>query len=268
MRTRIISGLICVAALIYVLIYMSEQWLGFVVALIASIAYFEFSKAVSNGKNNIIPGVFGLLMGLSLMFVPEKYVVSVLAAGILVFLSLTVFFHKKVLFKDAAGLYFGAIYIFALFKYIYLVRMEEFGKFIVFAIFIGAFLTDTGAYFAGTFFGKHKLCPEISPKKTIEGAIGGIVTTVVAFVVYGFIGKEFFGYNLSIINAVITGLILSIISQIGDLSASVIKRELGIKDYGNIMPGHGGALDRFDSVLFVAPVFYWLNQILPIIVIK
>ncbi len=268
MRTRIISGLVGVAALIYVLIYMPEQWLGFVVALIASIAYFEFSKAVSQGKVNIIPGVLGLIMGVSLMFLPEKHILSVLAAGVIVFLSITVFFHKKILFKDAAGLYFGAVYIFVLFKYIYLVRMEELGKFIVFAVFVGAFLTDTGAYFAGTFFGKHKLCPNVSPKKTIEGAIGGIFTTVVAFIVYGFIGKEFFGYNLSIINAIITGLILSVISQIGDLSASVIKRELGIKDYGNIMPGHGGALDRFDSVLFVAPVFYWLNQILPIFVIK
>lgn len=127
----------------------------------------------------------------------------------------------------------------------------------------GAWLADSGAYFVGTFFGRHKLCPEVSPKKTVEGFVGGIVVTGILFVLINFgyskiLPEIVSDYTVSVnyIMVFVIGAALAVVGTIGDLSASVLKRQCGIKDYGNIMPGHGGAMDRFDSVIFVVPCFY------------
>jgi phosphatidate cytidylyltransferase len=131
----------------------------------------------------------------------------------------------------------------------------------------GAWIADSGAYFTGVAIGKHKLCPEISPKKTIEGFIGGMISTAVVFVacfaVYNnMIARYPMKEDLSSYIAVaVTGLLCAVIGTVGDLSASMIKRQIGFKDYGKIMPGHGGLMDRFDSVLFVLPTFYCLITI-------
>ncbi|MBQ1537539.1 MAG: phosphatidate cytidylyltransferase [Ruminococcus sp.] len=148
-----------------------------------------------------------------------------------------------------------------------------FPKFGVFAIVLtlaGAWLADSGAYFAGTFFGKHKLAPVISPKKTIEGVIGGTVVNgvlllIVAGVYGAFINKQ---VDMHYPTIFIMGMLCSPIGLLGDLAASVIKRQAQIKDYGNIMPGHGGIMDRFDSVMTVAPFMYWLFSIGALITIK
>lgn len=126
----------------------------------------------------------------------------------------------------------------------------------------GAWLADSGAYFVGTFMGKKKLCPEVSPKKTVEGFIGGIFITGLLFMLINFgyskILSHFTEYTVSVnyFKVCVLGMILAVVGTLGDLSASVIKRQCGIKDYGNIMPGHGGLMDRFDSVVFVAPCLY------------
>lgn len=122
----------------------------------------------------------------------------------------------------------------------------------------GAWLGDSGAYFVGTFFGKHKLCPEISPKKTIEGAVGGVVSTGIIFGIYGFFYNMFqtsrgIEFEVNYVVLILLGMLCALIGMIGDLSASLIKRQNDIKDFGKIMPGHGGLMDRFDSVLFVVP---------------
>ena len=126
----------------------------------------------------------------------------------------------------------------------------------------GAWLADSGAYFVGTFIGKKKLCPEISPKKTVEGFVGGIFITGLLFMLIDFgyskILPHFTEYTVSVnyFEVCVLGMILAVVGTLGDLSASVVKRQCGIKDYGNIMPGHGGLMDRFDSVVFVAPCLY------------
>ena len=126
----------------------------------------------------------------------------------------------------------------------------------------GAWLADSGAYFVGTFIGKKKLCPEISPKKTVEGFVGGIFITGLLFMLINFgyskILPHFTEYTVSVnyFEVCVLGMILAVVGTLGDLSASVVKRQCGIKDYGNIMPGHGGLMDRFDSVVFVAPCLY------------
>jgi len=119
-------------------------------------------------------------------------------------------------------------------------------------VFIGAWVTDTFAYFTGMLLGKHKLIPDVSPKKTVEGSIGGTLFCAVAFVVFGVITNTWFGTDANFLLLAIGGVFIAVIAQIGDLIMSVIKRHYGIKDYGKIFPGHGGMLDRFDSVLIVS----------------
>ncbi len=122
----------------------------------------------------------------------------------------------------------------------------------IWLIFTSAFITDSAAYFSGMLFGKHKLMPEVSPKKTIEGAIGGVVGSLVSAGIIGY-----FVDSSMIVHFIIIGTLGSLAGQMGDLIASAIKRKLEIKDFSNLIPGHGGVLDRFDSVLFTAPVVYY-----------
>lgn len=122
----------------------------------------------------------------------------------------------------------------------------------VWLVFLTAFGTDIMAYFSGSFFGKHKLCPAISPKKTIEGSVGGTLGSMVLCGLFGY-----FVMPDLLVHCVIIGFLGGIVSQLGDLAASIFKRKMGIKDYGNLIPGHGGIMDRFDSVLFTAPLVYY-----------
>ena len=143
-------------------------------------------------------------------------------------------------------------------------RYVEMGEYLFYLIFIGAWCADSFAYFVGVAIGKHKLIVEISPKKTIEGSIGGIVCTTLAFLLYGYIISLFDGAPTpNYIVLPILGFVLSVVAQFGDLICSLIKREHGIKDYGYIFPGHGGVLDRFDSVVAVAPVLYVICVFFP-----
>ncbi|MPN43894.1 Phosphatidate cytidylyltransferase [bioreactor metagenome] len=156
--------------------------------------------------------------------------------------------------------FFGFFYVCFLISHIYLIREYTYGKFFVWLVFICAFGCDTGAYFSGMLFGKRKLIPELSPKKTVEGAVGGVITATVVAVVYGICIERYFkleNVNTTIL-CLITGIAGSVLSQIGDLAASSVKRFVNLKDYGNLIPGHGGILDRFDSVLLTAPVVYYI----------
>ena len=147
---------------------------------------------------------------------------------------------------------FIGLYIIGATSSIVMVRDVPFGEFYWYFIFIGAWITDTFAYFTGMLFGKHKLIPNVSPKKTVEGSIGGTVFCVAFFVGFGAIVNHFTNSDISLVLVGCAGLVSALVSQIGDLSMSVIKRTYGIKDYGKIFPGHGGVLDRFDSILAVA----------------
>lgn len=147
-----------------------------------------------------------------------------------------------------------SLYIIGAVASIILVRDGKGGVYNWYFIFIGAWVTDIFAYFSGRFFGKHKLMPIVSPKKTVEGSIGGSLFCVAFFLGYGLLMNHFVSAELNLLTVAVAGILSAVVSQIGDLSMSVIKRIYGIKDYGKIFPGHGGILDRFDSILAVAIV--------------
>ncbi len=176
-----------------------------------------------------------------------------------------IFRHNKISFFDLSVALCITFFVTFFMRHVALVRMQENGRVLIWAVFIGAWITDTFAYFTGTWFGKHKLLPEISPKKTVEGAIGGVLGCVFAFFVYGLIISNIFHHEISFPSLMTLGFFCSLVAQLGDLAASSIKRECQIKDFGSIMPGHGGVLDRFDSILFVAPLVYYYINIFTII---
>jgi phosphatidate cytidylyltransferase len=166
----------------------------------------------------------------------------------------TPIFNSKYNVLSSAISVTGFIYIAGFFSLLVLTRNHLNGDRLIWIVFIISWCSDTFAYFAGRTLGKHKLCPTVSPKKTIEGSIGGILGSIVGIMIWGYFNQEipFEWYQL-----ILLSILGSVVAQIGDLSASLIKRFIGIKDYGNIMPGHGGVLDRFDSILLVAPVVYY-----------
>jgi len=191
----------------------------------------------------------------------------IMIIGLYIMLNLVclVAFHTKITPLNLTNNIFGFFYVGLLLSGIYLVRSHEHGQYFVWLIFISAWACDTFAYFTGKFFGKRKLSPVLSPKKTVEGAIGGTLGAVLTSALFAYAIVQFtsFGYemNLVLICAIVGG-IGAIFAQIGDLGASAIKRYTKIKDYGKIIPGHGGVMDRFDSVLCTAPMVYIVLQIL------
>lgn len=149
-----------------------------------------------------------------------------------------------------------------------LVRLHNMdnGRFYILIPFVVAFMSDTGAYFVGLAIGKHKLAPVISPKKTVEGLFGGVAGAMIGMVLFCFVLKRWFAFDVNYIYALIYGFIGSFAAVLGDLGFSVVKRQTGIKDYGNLIPGHGGILDRFDSMTVVAPLVEALMIVLPVVV--
>ena len=164
--------------------------------------------------------------------------------------------NLKVSFIDSAISLIGFLYVGVFFSFLPIVSDKSSGNFYVWLIFIGAWVTDTCAYYSGKFFGKHKLCPKVSPKKTIEGSIGGIIGTSIICGIYGLVASNFADV-MPVYHFVLIGFICAIVSQFGDLVASSIKRYVDIKDYSKLIPGHGGILDRFDSILFTSLVVYY-----------
>jgi phosphatidate cytidylyltransferase len=174
--------------------------------------------------------------------------------------------HTEVAFQDLAFTFVAGIILPYLLGAVVRIHSQDAGRHLILLPFVIAFLSDTGAYFAGYFFGKHKLAPVISPKKTIEGLVGGVITAILGVVIYCVILRFAFDFEVNWIYVPIYGLLGSLAGVFGDLCFSVIKRQTGIKDYGNLIPGHGGIFDRFDSMVVVAPLVELLLLTIPMVV--
>lgn len=225
-------------------------------AFFCVISLFEVFRCVGLHKNIALTAPLYLIGGaapFSMRYLPTSahyLTAGALALGfiLLYMLSIIVLSRNKVTMNAAATALVPAIYIiFAFCGIIYLRDLQN--PYIYLLIFVSAWVTDIFAYLSGMLFGRHKLIPELSPKKTLEGSIGGIVFSTAAFTFTSlFIGIPPIGLPLIIL----CGLLASIVAQVGDLSMSALKRQFGVKDFGNLFPGHGGALDRFDSILAVS----------------
>lgn len=253
MKTRVISGLIMLPLL--AILYFGGYVLLVACLLIGIMGVREFYngfKAMDIKPNFTIACVAAIaLYAVNLFGVKSEWYMlwffGVVLASLLYLFNIE---HRKL--EDAMATIAGIFYV--VFFSFHVTLVDQTGPYsnMVWLIVITAFGTDIMAYFSGYFLGKHKLCPKISPKKTIEGSVGGILGSVVLSGLFGY----FFMPDV-IVHCIIIGVLGGIVSQFGDLTASIFKRKMGIKDYGNLIPGHGGILDRFDSVLFTGPLVYY-----------
>ncbi|MDE5620546.1 MAG: phosphatidate cytidylyltransferase [Ruminococcus sp.] len=285
MLTRVISGAVGVVIMAVVLYFHNTIVLPIAVALIIAVMLYELLRAVKMHKCTpvLIASEFcGIVMpfihatGDDLTYAdytgsPLPYSAKHFLSGefnffisfIITLLCAFVIFvtwlkkHKEIRYEQV--FFVLAVMVLVPQAMSAMIRIHNFysdaGLFLLIMALCGAWIADTGAYFSGVALGKHKLCPEISPKKTIEGFIGGILTTGIVYAVAFCIFVGEFDIK-TVLFAFIMGAVCAVIGTVGDLSASMVKRQIGFKDYGKIMPGHGGLMDRFDSVLFVLPTFY------------
>lgn len=267
MKTRIITGIFLIPLLVGVLC-LPVSFMAIAVSLVCIFGIYEFFRATALSDKKplcaICYAVTALIPiyawgGCPYLNTPWAFYAMLYLFGIAVF-SVMLACREKISVKDAGLAAFGVLYIPAFLSCIVLTRLLENGEYFVWLPFIGAFCTDTFAYFSGVFFGKHKLCPQISPKKTIEGSVGGTAGCILIVLLFGILLESLFDVDTSPARLAVLGLLIAIVSQLGDLTASIIKRTFGIKDYGNLFPGHGGILDRLDSVIAVSPlVFFFIK---------
>ncbi len=256
MLTRILTSLIGLVVF-FAVIFANQYLLYGAVTLVVIGMVYEMCGVMEIKKELKATGfVSALIICLGVIF--GQMVLSIYAVCAL-FLLMAIYMHTKADTKEVMAAAFSAIFISTFMMAIVLIR-KDYGRFAVILPFVCAWLTDTGAYFSGTFLGKHKLAPVISPKKTVEGSIGGIILSTIGAALYILIVSGGAAGCVEMLKYATIGFAGSILSQAGDLIASCIKRDFGKKDYGSILPGHGGILDRFDSVLFIMPFIYYALQ--------
>ena len=267
MLTRCISGAVLVViALITIL--SGGYVLAAVLLAISCIAFHELSKVCQiHGERGIhtleVVSYIAILFlyVLTVMTSDDMYILLWAILFFLTILGVYVFTFPKFHAKQIMAAYFCVLYAPLMFSFIYRIRMTEYGIYLVWMVFVASWISDTFAYFTGMLLGKHKLAPVLSPKKSIEGSIGGIIGSALAGALFGYLFSTKVGQEVNlVVVCAILGALGSVISQIGDLAASGIKRNYEIKDYGNLIPGHGGIMDRFDSVIVTAPIIYFLVQ--------
>ncbi len=277
MKTRIITAIVALAAFIPVLFFSHTVAFPLAIGILAAVAGNEMANAAGTGKwfvslptalfcfaavltarvNCILPAAekdekSGFLL-LALLF--GAYLFYVLCVAVFGFPKIS----AKSLMATAGMAFFVA------FAFHCLVRLRDFRSYDYLLVFICAWMTDTFAIFGGKFFGKKKLAPRLSPKKTVAGMVSGVVGAVVGFLVFDFVLTFCFDMHLNHVFRLAVAIPASFISQVGDLTASAIKRDCGIKDYGKLFPGHGGVMDRFDSVMFLSVAAFLFVSVLGVL---
>lgn len=261
MVKRLITSLIAICVLIPVLIFSGTWVFPIALSAVSVIALYELFKCMGVHKRILVTAPLYIAAAATPIMIrgmgDRGSVAKILFAAACLYLIIVfadiIWSHGKFYFADGMATFILAVYIIAGMSGLVLVRdFDDNGMYIYLLIFLGAWTTDVFAYFTGKLFGKHKLIEDVSPKKTVEGSIGGTVFCVLVFITFGIIVDVLFEKNANILFLAISGAVVSLVSQIGDLIMSVIKRHYGIKDYGKIFPGHGGVLDRFDSILAVS----------------
>ena len=270
MKQRIITAAVLILILFAALFFYYTPVFNVVVSIICMMATYEILHAYGLLKNiplSIVNFAFSALTPFFMMPGMRPFVMPIIFFYMIAQFIVVIADSKHVMVSQVATMFFTTFvtsFAFSTIAYLKVVHRQD-SMFYCFIMFIAAWVTDSGAYFAGRLFGKHKMAPYISPHKTWEGAVGGVLASTIGAVVAGLIYQAIcssggLDIQVNYLLLALTGCLASIIGELGDLSASCIKRQCGIKDFGSIMPGHGGILDRFDSLMFVAPfVFLVLN---------
>lgn len=279
MGKRIVSGA-AVTVLAAAVILAGGTVMAAVLFVVSCIAYQELCRAAGvcgKGKNNalkLLGWLFALVYYLLLWMPAEgidligkgelwQTMFLLLIGTLMLMMAVYVLTFPRFRSEQVMAAFFCVIYAPVMLSFIYLTRQMQYGGYVVWLIFISSWVCDTCAYFTGMLLGKHKMAPVLSPKKTIEGAVGGVAGSAVAGALFSFLlaEQEISSADAAWAFAAIGG-VGAVISQIGDLAASAIKRNHEVKDYGTCIPGHGGIMDRFDSVIFTAPIIYVMANIL------
>ncbi|MDR2654620.1 MAG: phosphatidate cytidylyltransferase [Oscillospiraceae bacterium] len=275
MKTRLVTSAAALFVLALALIFFDTFFFPFAIAFVSAVAVYELLVSTSYIKDKIIISA-SVALG---FIIPASVDTAVWAHRFLIYITygsvlstILLLRYEDIDFRNIAAALMISVLVPSMFAILVNLRTNYAytGMFYVMLIFGGGWFPDAGAYFIGTFWGRHKLSPKISPQKTVEGFFGGFATAVAGYLLMGWIFSIVMPMVYPIIffrpNYVYLFLLAPVLASAavsGDLLASVLKRQTGIKDYGKIMPGHGGIMDRFDSVLFVAPVFYIALQYLP-----
>ncbi len=261
--TRLISGIILLAVMIGT-ISLSGPVLYVLLLVISLIGMFELYRAVGIRKDSenlltISAYAGAIAFYVLLWFGLKEYYLPALTGGMIAILFVYVFTYPKYHADQVMTAFFGIVYVAVCLSFIYQTRQLPDGQFSVWLIFTCSWGCDTMAYVTGRLFGRHKMAPVLSPKKSVEGAVGGVIGAALIGGIYAAVAGRFMqsGSDKILVYALISA-IGALISMVGDLAASAIKRNHNIKDYGKLIPGHGGILDRFDSVIITAPIIYML----------
>lgn len=259
-RTRLLSGIVLVALAILFVI-SGGYVLLFSTFVISVIGMFELYRVFQMHKS---PLAFSGYLAVAVFyadlcwgFVDDPLLIFMAFMILLMFIY--VFSYPKYRANQVMAAFFGLFYVGGMLSYVYRVRMLDNGVYFAFLIFLASWGCDTCAYCVGKLMGKHKMSPILSPKKSVEGAVGGVVGAALLTVLYGIALKGQMKLDaLGIAALAAIAAIAGLISMVGDLTASAIKRNYDIKDYGKLIPGHGGIMDRFDSMIITAPIIYYL----------
>ena len=262
-RTRLISGIVLVLIALVVII-TGGPVLAATLFIISEIGVFELYRVLKVQDAGFSPlaavGYLGTAAYYAIVFFAgSAYTMTVLLATLILCMGVYVFTYPRYRSDQVTGAFFGVVYVAVMLSCIYELRILDKGVYLVWLVFLASWGCDTCAYCVGKLIGKHKMTPKLSPKKSVEGAVGGVIGAALLTVIYGMVFRGAMGSEMSHvwIMAAISAA-GALVSMVGDLTASAIKRNYGIKDYGKLIPGHGGILDRFDSVIFTAPLIYFL----------
>ncbi|MCR4605454.1 MAG: phosphatidate cytidylyltransferase [Eubacterium sp.] len=259
--TRLISGIVLLLALV-LLFVVGNPWLLVAIGLLSLLGIHELMRVfgIQKKPSGIVNYIAVVAYYTLIFFDLQSWVLCLFSVLILMQLAIYVFRYPKYRIDEITKAVFSFFYVAVMLSYIPLTRTLDGGAWLVWLIIIGSWGADTCAYVFGKLFGKHHFS-ELSPKKTIEGCVGGVFGSALIAFIYSLFFPEayssFFMFDHRITFPIIAA-VCAVVSMVGDLSASAIKRNYDIKDYGKIIPGHGGVLDRFDSVIFVAPFVYYL----------
>lgn len=276
MKQRILTAVIGISLLLVVLFFYQIWVFNAAIALAAVIAVFEVLQAAGLRKNKLLLAVCLLFAAFVPFFrTPGFHLLGQIAVVVflLALFAILLWQHETLRFEQLGVAFAASVLVPFSFSTMVYIR-DQFahpdGLFFIMLVFAGAWFTDSGGYFIGRFFGKHKLAPKISPNKTVEGAVGGVVFCVVFYLLMGvcyYFYRQSFGPAVTVhyLQLGLLALVIAPVGMLGDLVASLIKRQCGIKDFGSVFPGHGGMMDRFDSILFVAPVLYVALQFITLI---